>query len=572
MRGGTGPRASPGAEPAGKELRLRTVSAPGLESDPAAAATTVAEFVRLVSGVEADVREAYDLLNRSRWEVLNEQEWMTLSVMIASVGNSLGAIENEWKDRLQRLWEERGLSTSDSEALSESQGRLDDARRLFDSGDMAWEHIIRPIRTTLPVGPGNPVVVESRIVQGTAFGGWFARGYPALRMADPSSCATFYHITRLDQTVLTSANGEVLFSALRHVGIPPPEIDASRLAGLSGEQLRSLIGRMYHREVGWYLAHDRTRAREIETLLMEIGEDRGSAAPRLQAIRHAGRSVMAKVVVTAALVADTAKLHRAIEGETVDLHVGVVSLSGSYDSVSLENERQAFDMWSRPAVPVLVNGPEGTLRTVRVNIAVSQFSLGHEEGFLFSDGATVLAVQDLLGPGSTRELGGAVAARVRGIPARVAELRSELAGLGARRLRTNRQPGVEPAGASPFGRPPARTTNEMYRLERAMRRLEIGARTLEEAGRQVKSVWLDTEEAPVSDEVRKQVAARLALIACLMDWTPVTVLRIGYRAADIVDAEVKFLATVADCNAGHLPPIERDEEVWGPARSAFEPR
>ena len=436
LRGGTRPGASPGAEPAGKELRSRTAGAPGLESDPAAAATTVAEFVRLVSGIEADVREAYDLLNRSRWEVLNEQEWMTLSVTIASVGNSLGAIEIEWKDRLQRLWEERGLSTSDSEALSESQGRLDDARRLFDSGDMAWEHTIRPIRTTLPVGPGNPVVVESRIVQGTAFGGRFARGYPALRMADPSSCATFYHITRLDQTVLTNANGEVLFSALRHVGVPPPEIDASRLAGLAGEQLRSLIGRMYHRELGWYLPHDRTRAREIETLLMEIGEDRGSAAPRLQAIRHAGRSVMAKVVVTAALVADTAKLHRAIEGETVDLHVGVVSLPGSYDSVSLENERQAFDVWSRPAVPVLVNGPDGALRTVRVNVAVSQFSLGHEEGFLFSDGATVLAVQDLLGPGSTRELGGAVAARVRGIPARVAELRSELAGLGARRLRT----------------------------------------------------------------------------------------------------------------------------------------
>ena len=163
------------------------------------------------------------------------------------------------------------------------------------------------------------------------------------------------------------------------------------------------------------------------------------------------------------------------------------------------------------------------------------------------------------------------AARIRRISARVAQLRSELGGLGAERLRTTQQPGRERAGALPFGRPPTQTTNEMYRLERAMHRLEISARALEEAGRQVKSVWLDTEEAPVSDEVRKQVAARLALIARLMDWTPVVVLRIGYDAADVVDAEVKFLATVADCNTGHLPPIERDEAVWGPARSAFEP-
>ena len=122
----------------------------------------------------------------------------------------------------------------------------------------------------------------------------------------------------------------------------------------------------------------------------------------------------------------------------------------------------------------------------------------------------------------------------------------------------------------PFGRPPTRTTNEMYRLERAMHRLEISARALQEAGRQVKQVWIDKGSEPVSEELRRQVAARLALIACLMNWTPVTVARIGYAAAETVDAEVKFLATVADCNAGHLPPIDRDEAIWGPARSDFE--
>ena len=563
-------RASPGVGPAEKQLRSKTVGAPGLESGPAAAAKTVAEFHRMVSGVEADVREAHDLLRRCRWEVLNDEQWMTLSVLIESVRDALWGYEDEWGGRLQRLRKDGGLSTSDSEALSASQRRLDDARRFFDSGDMLRKTTVRPIRTTLPVGLRTPVVVESRMVPATALGGRFAGGVPALRRADPLSIAMFSYLTSLDQTVLTGADGEVLFSGLIHVDIPPPNLAAMRLEGMTDEELRDLIGRMHERELGQYRIDAQTRARVIEGFLMDIGQSRWRAAQRLQAIRGEARRLLTRVVVTAALVADSARLHRAVEGETVDLHLGVVSLPGINDFRSCEHERRAFAELCRPAIWLQVNGPQGEPRNVRAKVDVSLFSMGHGDSFLFSDGATEIEVQQLLGSGSTRELGGMAAARIRSISARVAQLRSELGGLGAERLRTTRQPGAERAGALPFGRPPTRTTNEMYRLERAMHRLEISARALQEAGRQVKQVWIDKGSEPVSEELRRQVAARLALIACLMDWTPVTVARIGYAAAETVDAEVKFLATVADCNAGHLPPIDRDEALWGPARSDFE--
>ena len=511
----------------------------------------------MVSGVEADIREAHDLLKRSRRELLNGEEWMCLSVLISSVRNTLWAFEDEWDDRLQRLREGGDLNALQSKALSESRSRLDDARRFFDSGEMPWESTIRPVQTALSVGKGKPVQVESRIVPGTALGSRLAGGYPAERIADPDSSARYRHVSDLEQSVLANANGELLYSGLRHGYIEPGDLDCSRLASLADGERRALIEDLCVPELGWEPSDDATRAGEIDRFLTGISEDHRQAAPYLPAIRQVVRCRMTKETVAAALVADPGKLHRAIEGDTVGLHLGVVSWPVSYGAESLEDQRQAFDWWAGPAVRLQVNDPHGEPRTVLAKVGVAQFSLGHEDGFLFSDGASVLAVQDLLGTNSTRELGGAVAARLREVPARVARLRSDLAGLGAQRLRTTRQPGAEFAGALPFGKPPPRTMNEMYRLEREMRRLEIGARALEEAGQQVKSVWIDSEEAPVGEEVRGLVAARLALIACLMDWTPVIVCRSGLRFVGRLDAEVKLLATVANCDGCHLPPNRR---------------
>ncbi|MCY4563711.1 MAG: hypothetical protein OXE40_04435 [Gammaproteobacteria bacterium] len=572
LRKGTAPLTGPGAGAAEKELRCRTVGVSSVGSGPAAvAARVVAEVVRMVSGVEADVREADDLLKKSRENLLNDEEWRLLSSLISSVRNTLWAFEDEWDDRLRRLGEEGVRSASDRQALNAAQSRLAVVRRTFNSDDMPWESTIRPIQTTLPVGQGTPMVVESRIVPGVALGSRLAGGYPAQRIADPDSSARYSHVSDLEQTVLTDANGEVLYSGLRHGYIEPRDLDCLRLASLGDRELRALIEELYVAELGWHAIDDSHRAGDIDGFLKDIRENRWQAAPYLQTIRHAAGYKMTKEVVAAALVADPGKLHRAIEGETVHLHLGVVSLSMSCDAESLESQRQAFDSWVGPVVRLQVNGPDGEPRTALATVDVPQFSLGHEEGYLFSDGSSELSAQDLLGSSSNRQLGGAAAARIRHIPALVAQLRLDLAGLDAQRLRTTRRPGAEPTGALQFGKRPTRITNEMYRLERAMHRLEITARTLEEAGQQVKSVWIDSEEQPVSDEVCRQVAARLALIACLMDWTPVSVCRSGSRFTGKLDAEVKFLAAVANGNGGHLPPIDPDGTDWGRVRSDFEP-
>ena len=68
--------------------------------------------------------------------------------------------------------------------------------------------------------------------------------------------------------------------------------------------------------------------------------------------------------------------------------------------------------------------------------------------------------------------------------------------------------------------------------------------------------------------VATMVASRLALIGHLMGETPV--LRcVDSRGAARLDAEVKFLATVADSNEGRLPPLHERPDAWRSARVQF---
>ena len=609
----------------------------------------------MVSKVEEDVRLADELLKRSPREMLTDAEWRNLSDLISSVRQSLWTCEDEWDDRLRRLWEDRALSQSDRKALSELRIRLAEARRYFNSDDMPWQSTIRPIRTRLPTGPGNPVLVESRIVPGTALGACFAEGYPAEQIAKGFSAEGYKHVSDLEQTVLTGMNGEMLFSGLRLSEFRARHLNVHRLHILPDDELKALLQDVYIPEYRWHGSCQPPRKREIESLYMDIRADPWQAVPYLKSIRRASRRKMAKEVVLAALVSDPKKFQCAIEGETVNLHLWVISLPPFDDADASHDQRHAFGWWTRrDPVRLQVRGPEGEPRTVMAKVEVSQFRLqAQADRFLFSDGSSHDAVRDLLGCEYTRELKGTAVTRVRAMRIHVSELRADLAGLITRYFRTAQRQGVEPTPAFPFGKGLSRMREEMCRLEKEMHRLETGARSLEEASLQLKAIQLarilhqaacpvdeillislnclahssscsrcklrwprprlsfallrahapstiDVAMLPVAstrkraksgaiitalgaicglgerglpfgDGERRDVAARLALIAHLMGCTPVTICGRSRRFSDKLDAEIKFLATVADNLNGHLPPLDREEAVWGRARSDFRP-
>ena len=106
-------------------------------------------------------------------------------------------------------------------------------------------------------------------------------------------------------------------------------------------------------------------------------------------------------------------------------------------------------------------------------------------------------------------------------------------------------------------------------LKAKLELLEKNARTLEDAVRQLKTVWTAEEDWLSGEGQYLQVAARLVLVAHLVGWTPLLSCASGGGLTDELDAEIKSLAAVAWSQGGHLPPFERDHRVREEARREF---
>ena len=111
--------------------------------------------------------------------------------------------------------------------------------------------------------------------------------------------------------------------------------------------------------------------------------------------------------------------------------------------------------------------------------------------------------------------------------------------------------------------------NRLARLNAEEEHLENNARTLEEAGSQLKAILAGNGGLPRVADLYNTGAPRLALIAHLMGATPLLGCAKGCDYTEQVDREVKFLAAVAAHRQGHLPPIGRDLEVWERVRGDF---
>ena len=106
-------------------------------------------------------------------------------------------------------------------------------------------------------------------------------------------------------------------------------------------------------------------------------------------------------------------------------------------------------------------------------------------------------------------------------------------------------------------------------LKAKLELLEKNARTLEDAVRQLKAERTAEEDWLSGEGQYLQVAARLALVAHLVGWTPLLSCASGRGLTDELDAEIKFLAAVAWSRGGRLPPFERDPRVREAAREEF---
>ncbi|MCY4563328.1 MAG: hypothetical protein OXE40_02475, partial [Gammaproteobacteria bacterium] len=175
------------------------------------------------------------------------------------------------------------------------------------------------------------------------------------------------------------------------------------------------------------------------------------------------------------------------------------------------------------------------------------------------------ALTALLGDEHSRELGGAVMASVDGLESHVREMSHSVQGLEDDHLQSVQEHGDDHPASLDIGHVLVRQQEDRDFMARR-------ARTLREAGQQLKALWLAEGDWPAGAEAHRLAASRLALAAHLMGETPLLNCTGDRQPVAQLDAEVKFIATVADHQDGHLLEVDADKVVWMPARRDFPPQ
>ena len=455
---------------------------------------------------------------------------------------------------------------------------LDRAHTTVVNGQQ-WETISKQVHTTLRAGTPENVTVESRIMPGKALAAHFSEDYESngIHCADRTQ---YKHVPNLALTTLTNEKGRALFSGLRHGVLDAYGIDGKLLANLPDDELRKMVGDLLVREG----AEDRDRA--IDELVTRIRSDRASAAQSAEAMRVQASRDMAGEMAVAALVADPEKFDRALDGETVTIDLSSISLltpdwgrhltgrTHSDEMRMLKHQNAAFARLGQAGtVELPVRDDNGNPRTVRANINVRQFNFGVNKGavslnwvpfagrvagwgFAMADNDPQLV--RLLGPRGSGEPTGDAQAKVESLLDEADELRDHrLPALNDHLAR------AEPGSATEAG-----LRGEIAAASERMQTLQGNARTLTQAASHIKEIWESRDYRSDGGDPYKMVS-RLALVSHLMGETPLFNCKSGKDRTGQLDAEVKFLATVADNREGRIPLPNQAMRGWRSARSDF---
>ena len=523
------------------------------------AVTAMVEIERGMSAADA-------MLKRSRREMLTDTDRRDLCALIRSIGSDLWAVEDLWNGEPVPVPESDAPALPEAAVLQELQHRWQRLHDRFYSNDMPWKHSMHPIGTRLGGSPYVHVSVNSCIVPGAVLGTRFAGGYPLEDFADPACLARYWHVSGLRQSVLTDAGGGLLFRGLRHDIFQVDEPQGELFDRVGDEDICELVERLLFEETSDTALRQSRRPlilHHVEALRTHgTGSDIHCRAMRASArINLAGetspragrrpRDFSARWQERRSI----STCSRCVVGTPTIISSGVIKAALCPECSELRADSP---------VTLYLRDRHGAMRAVTVRCKIRQFPLFTEPG---EQGPMIRNVeertlQNLLGPPRSPELGGDVLTRVKAMKLRAAGLRAELAATGWRHARACPLRGAHHQQVRGF-------RDRLSRHEAVAGRLEKNARTLEDAGRQLKGLWQQAERWPAGAEQYRQVGARLALVGHLTGGMPLLSCAGGRLFTRELDAEIKFLATVADHRNGRLLPIDGDETVWGRTRDDF---
>ena len=528
----------------------------------------------ILSQVEDETRSVDKLLERARTGWLNSQDWRKLSSLLRSNRHDLHIYTSRLAAELGGLVEASVLSVTDATLARESLQRLADSHNYLTSSGLPWADLVRRIETILPIGPGKPVAVDSRFVPGGLLRARLADGLPSGDSADASPEARYRHVADLEQTNLANHLGEPLFSALRHRVIGAPELDRGMLTRLADHELKALVGTLPIGEARMPRA-DSTEEQQAAYRCSRIRDDPEFAEHCAWAMRTEVCRGSARELAATALLTDPQQLQWGLGGEIARVHLFSVSLLQADDFETWSAQRDALDeLESGSPLELRVHGVTGEPCTILANVEVRQFALSAGREKLDANplyaaprerAGRLKAMTGLLGDENSRDLGGAVVASVEAMELQVRDASHDLYALEEDHLQSVQEHGDDHPASLDIGHALVRQKEDRDFMARR-------ARTLRETGQQLKALWLAGGDWPAGAEAHRLAASRLALAAHLMGETPLLSCSGDRQPVAQLDAEVKFIATVADHQDGRLLEVDADKVVWMQARRDFSPQ
>ena len=394
-------------------------------------------------------------------------------------------------------------------------------------------------------------------------------------------------IPNLAQTQVKDMQGRVLFKGFRHGILTPYKLTGKNIAKLPKDEISKMLSQA---------KKDSAEVRQMLSGLNEkelagkVKKDKKLAENVANAVRITASDNMTKSLIAEAASADSQIVKRALRGETPTVALDSISLvspdllRGKKPSKSerdmLITQKEALAA-ARGEQQIQVRDPEDgdKLKTVKVKVEINALNFGVNRviagregrfnrssklgkavsGWGFSIAMNEPALNNLLGDLKSDELGGQAAARLEQLNTLAASLKENIAlskktAVDATQLfkRREGQDSQTTQAAVDLGRSAlGLATREHRAATDELARVDKEINILNDLARQIKTMAKDQSYISDGHEPYKMVS-RLALLSNKLGHTTAFNCKSGKDRTGQLDAEVKYLATVADLS-GRVP-------------------
>lgn len=358
----------------------------------------------------------------------------------------------------------------------------------------------------------------------------------------------YKHVPNLAHTQLTTEDGKVIVSALRHGILDPYEITAENLQKLPDEQLATMVDDLVLDNDP--LAKDLSgepRKQWAMGYVNEIKTNKDYATEISESMRQESGKIMAKELLSAAIISNPEKLETALSTGAVDVEMGSISLvtpdylrtlkgsASGNEQAMLDHQVQALQALTKnPPVEIALRDEAGVKKNVAVTPKIRTFNFGVNKGAV----GISSTMHGLMGWGFATKLNNPELEKLLGP--------SNSHALGGETLRMARTMATDPNSAA------TRKRGEL----------------LEKAASQLKQIWIDQSFKTSGNEPYKMVV-RLGYVLQLMGETPLFNCKSGKDRTGQLDVELKNLASIGHITDNLPEPDARQTSETRNMRTAF---